>query len=477
MTIKIDFKNKKSQNIKNIMNKNYSSIQELSRFSSIETEQLQLYINGYFGILNDYLDLSLVLECDINDILDTDNYIKWVYETQVKEQKMFDRYSLDISFVEKICNSFANYYHYFKNSEKNLDKRKYGTNPDHWNFFTATLDRIRSTSYYLKYFDPKQFNHGKIALAFYDLLGHVYNLSSYTNELLKYFNITVPFSDKHVVFTSTRSLTGNDDKYISYLRALVSSNHSIATSQHKDYIGKNDTHNSPFASWDSHSINGVPYDINILIRTNSKSIYDYYISTTELYKYIQMKLYSLVLVLEKLEIEVQNNKNKCASEILKKEEEFDEFYQYVEYLNSEHEIRICNQRPETYEFYTLLFNMKINEECIYINDINAYKQKVKDEIINRSNFIETLDYSNYNHIFDELYMMYSNFINENDLGYELSHISFNTNNIGYSSSSRINSKIILNKIYNDEVDFDVYTDDELLVILNAALYKVSIKET
>lgn len=473
MTINSNIDNNKKVNIKYIMQEKNIEINDLSRFSNIGIDKLRLYLNGEFGDLNDFLDLSTTLDCDISKILDTNNYIKWIYETRVKETDKFDRHILDVTFVERICNLFGSYYHYFQNNEKILNNKKYGDNPDHWNFFTAILDRIRDTSYYLKHFDPKQFNHGKIALAFYDLLGHVYNLSSYINDLLNYFNIPISSKNKHVIFTSARSSTGNDDKYIRYLRALVSSNHSIATSQHSDYIIKGDTHYSPFASWDSRVIDGVPYDINVLIRNNSKTLYDYYISTTEIYKYIQMKLYSLLLVLEALELEVIKKKHSFSNIKLINKDIFNEFYEYIEYLNKEHKIRIGNFSPETYEFYSLLFQIKTNQNSLYIKDINDYKEKVKDEVIKRSVFIQTLDDNDYNYMFDDLYMMHSNYINENNLGYELGHISFRSNNNGYEISSRINSKIILKKIFNNTDNFDSYDDDELLVILNAALYKVS----
>ncbi len=473
MTIISNVDNNKKVNIKNIMQEKNIGINDLSRFSNIRIDKLQLYLNGEFGDLNDFLDLSSALGCDISKILDTDNYIKWIFETRVKEKNNFDRHSLDVTFVDKTCNILANYYHYFKYSEKKLSKSTYGEYPDHWNLFTAILDRIRDSSYYIKKANPHEIKRGLIALSFYDLLGHVYNLSSYINDLLNYFNVPIPSNDKHVIFTSTRSLTGNDDKYIKYLRSLVSSNHSIATSKHSDYIDKGDTHYSPFASWDSRVIDGVSYDINVVIRNNSETLYDYYISTTEIYKFIQMKLYSLLLVLEALELQVIKKRH-CFSAIkLKNEDDFNEFYKYIEYLNNEHQIRIGNERPETYEFYSLLFKTKLNDDSFYHKDINIYKEVVKTEIKKRSIYLQTLKIEDYNELFDHLYIMYSDYINDNDLGYEIGHVSYLTDNVGSSIASRINAVTILNKIYNNKNKYEEYNNEELLIILNAALYKVS----
>ena len=69
--------------------------------------------------------------------------------------------------------------------------------------------------------------------------------------------------------------------------------------------------------------------------------------------------------------------------------------------------------------------------------------------------------------------MYSDYINDNDLGYEIGHVSYLIDNIDSSTVSRINAVTILNKIYNNKNKYEEYNNEELLIILNAALYKVS----
>ncbi len=77
-----------------------------------------------------------------------------------------------------------------------------------------------------------------------------------------------------------------------------------------------------------------------------------------------------------------------------------------------------------------------------------------DRFINKTkNFLSNIKIEDYNELFDDLYIMYSDYINDNVLGYEIGHLSYLTDNVGSSIASRINAVNILNKIYNNKDNY------------------------
>ena len=467
-------KNNKSNNIELLLVKNGMDKEDLSYSANIDIDKLELYLNGEFGNIDDFLNIKQALNCGLRDIVNTKDYFKWQYETNLNNSMFFTKDDIDVSFVMRLCNFIGSYYEFFRHNNYDINIKKYGNVENHWNFITAILDRIRDSAAYIKFYNPKHYKGSKIAFGFYDLIGHVYNLNSYINDFHDYFNIKYKkiLSDDHLFFSQLIGRDGSDDDFIKYLRALVYSNHSISTIAHKFYIEKGDIHISPFALWENKKINDKLYDVNVLLRTNTKSIYDFYISTSEVYKFIQCKLYSLIFVLEALENKSEDRINELRKTKIKTLDEFSSLSNYINYLKDEHDIRIGNNVTEIYEFYAKLFDNEWPLKDGFYDFVQDYKKEIEEEIHKRAKYLSSLLEEDYNKRFEDLYIIHSKFIEDHKLGYETSHLTFNYD-VFYSQSSRINAYQIIKTIDNNNHNYYGYTDEELFIIVCSLLYKVS----
>ncbi len=468
-------KNDKSKNIKLFLDNIVKDKANLSYSTNIDINKLERYLNGEFGEINDFLNLKQSLDCSLKDIVNTKDYFKWLYDTNLNNSMFFTKENLDVSFVVRLCNSIGSYYEFFRHNNHAINVRRYGNVENHWNFITAILDRIRDSSAYIKYYDPRHYKDSKIAFGFYDLIGHVYNLNSYINDLHDYFKLKYKniLSADHLFFSQMIGENGSDDDFIKYLRALVYSNHSVSTSAHRFYIQKGDIHISPFSLWENREVNDKTYDVNVLLRTNTKSIYDFFISTSEVYKFIQYKLYSLIFILEALENKYEDRINELRNTKMKTLDEFSGLSKYIDYLKHEHDNRIGNNVTEIYEFYSKLFDKKWSTKDYFFDYVRDFKVEVEEEIHKRAKYLSTIMEENYNRRFEDLYIMYSSFIEKHNLGYETSHLYFNED-VFHSHSSRLNAHKIIKTIdQNNNNNYYEYTDEELLIIVCSLLYKVS----
>lgn len=463
-------KNSKAKVITEKLSKNNASIIVLEEYTLLDIKRIKSYLVGDFGPLEDFILISEFFNCNLTDIIDTKKYYEWYYRQYLEGFNEFKNSDLKIDFALKLCNKIGFHYHYFKNNNFKINERKYGNVENHWNFITTILDRIRDSSEYIKYYDVKHYKQSKIAFGFYDLINHVYNLSSFINDLNSYLKVNnekYKIKEGHLIFSNPKNLNGNDDSYMSYLRSLVSSNHSISTSKHRNYIEKKDTHFSPFSYWENNRMDDNYYDVTIILRTNSESIWNYYASTSEIYKYIQLKLLSIIFILEELYFKKNERLKLSKNTKIKDESDFNNMVDYINYLNKEHDFRIGNDYQETYNFYSKYISFEWNHEK-YKDIIIDYQKEMSNEIKNRGKYIQSLDESDYNSRFEELLLPISNFIHDNNLGYELSHINISFND-QMDDSSRINSKLILSKMDID-IDLNELTDDEIIMILNSMLY-------
>ena len=174
-------KNNKSNNIELLLVKNGMDKEDLSYSANIDIDKLELYLNGEFGNIDDFLNIKQALNCGLRDIVNTKDYFKWQYETNLNNSMFFTKDDIDVSFVMRLCNFIGSYYEFFRHNNYDINIKKYGNVENHWNFITAILDRIRDSAAYIKFYNPKHYKGSKIAFGFYDLIGHVYNLNSYIN--------------------------------------------------------------------------------------------------------------------------------------------------------------------------------------------------------------------------------------------------------------------------------------------------------
>lgn len=263
-----------------------------------------------------------------------------------------------------------------------------------WNSLCAIMDRIDDLVIYL---NEKELNNGRwkrCAFDFFEFIEQSAVLIECIDEAYKIYGIDSPKSNnifKHKTFNdnyinqsgkSYEKLKTSDKDYFEYIRAL-SSVHPSKTDRHKEFQLA-DLEVSPFVVWKGgiYSLDSrcdgeivlVTYSNGSESLLTNKSIY-----INEIFNFIKFKYYSLNSLSKHIE-KYNKNQIKCfRNKKMKREEDFESYNKYLDYLIEESRDRCCDLEDSIQEVKSILNckNIKSDNKVKYDKYCNALKFSIK----------------------------------------------------------------------------------------------------
>lgn len=263
-----------------------------------------------------------------------------------------------------------------------------------WNSICAIMDRIDDLVIYL---NEKKLNNGKwkrCAFDFFEFIEQAAVLIECIDEAYKIYGIEPPKSNnifKHKTFNEDyieqarkkmKKLKTSDNDYFGYIRAL-SSVHPSKTNKHIEFQLAN-LEVSPFVVWKDkiHSL-GSRCDGEIVMVTYSNGS-EYFLTNksifiNEVFNFIKFKYYSLNYLSKSIKKYNERNIKILRDTKLKKNEEFDNYSDYLDYLIEESKKRCPNLEDDIKEVKSILkCTGFINEnEAKYTKYCNSLKYAMK----------------------------------------------------------------------------------------------------
>ncbi len=373
------------------------------------------------------------------------------------------------------------------NEQLNISyKKKYGKHRA-WHKICAIMDRLDDTVNYLNTLKLNTGKYRRSAFDFYDFMNNASVVVDCIKELAKIFDIP-----DNKIKRSTDIFgqfgydgKGTDENYFEYLRSLCSV-HPVETSRHKKYQA-NDFECSPFVIWN----NGIlSYDNDCDIYTvvytskdgdNNKRI-PIYIS--QVFEYVKTRLDFVGEITNAIDQYQKQVISDLKSRPIKKQEEFDNYVDYLRNLNIELEDRYGSENFYCFDDIIKLFELKFSNTDNQ-NKLELYLSALKYAITFEHNRLQNMSNTGFGNngmlypeehvetsLFMELYSPRSESDEQRKYGYNIEKIEYLGYNADYGNIQ--NAYILLEEalpFLERYVSFEGAQDDfECYALVQVALY-------
>lgn len=314
------------------------------------------------------------------------------------------------------------------NEQQNISYNKTYGKYRAWDKICAIMDRLDDTVGYLSQLKLNTGKYQRSAFDFFDFMNNAAVVMDCITDLAKIFEV----QDEEIK-TSTEVFNelgkdgkGTDKKYFEYLRSLCSV-HPVETSRHKRYQ-ENDFECSPYVVWNDKRIwTNDDSDIYAVVYTNKDgdSFKRVQIYINQIFKYVSKRVDFIETIITHIDKYQQGIIESYRNSKIKREEDFDNYIDYLKNLKKEVEIRYGNDSFHNFDYLIELFELELsknnNEE-----KMDLYKNALKYAIRFEHNSIQNMSYDG----FENNGLLYPQKNLETSLLYELEspHSSSNERN-------------------------------------------------
>ncbi|GAA0735337.1 hypothetical protein [Clostridium oceanicum] len=272
-------------------------------------------------------------------------------------------------------------------------KKKYRA----WDKICAIMNRLDDTVYYLNGLKLNTGIYTRSAFDFYNFMNAASVVIDCIKELSKIFDVpNDKFKKSTEIFNqSGKDGKGTDEKYFEYLRSLCSV-HPVETSRHKRYQD-NDVECSPYVIWNNRRIwINDNCDIHAVVYTSkdkniNKRVQIY---IPQIFKYVKTRLEFVGEIINAIDKYQKQVICDLRNTPIKKEEEFDNYVEYLRNLNKELKERFGLEVWHPFDNIINLFELRLSNPQNQ-HKINLYLNVLRYAISFEHNSIQNMSYKGF----------------------------------------------------------------------------------
>ncbi len=364
-----------------------------------------------------------------------------------------------------------------------------------WNRVCALMDRIQDTVYYLNSLVIKYSSYNTDVFDVYNMINHSAVLVDCVYEIARLYHVDMSIlSGQYDVFCQRgKNNDGNDKLFFEYIRSLCSV-HPFETNRCKEYVDT-DFECCPYVSWKSqYERKNTNYDLTAVVYTNAEGNHykEISISIDQIMKYVK-KVYETLesTVIPGIKKYFEDEKNKLRNQPMKKETDFDDYVEYVEYLKMAEDERIGDDRLLYFDFAISFLSASFSKDK-NIRNLEKFQNAQKFALRFYHNALQNICFCGYSNtgikcseneeeltLFDCLFRLecYSDYVNNKNHHtfskmYELHPYYVER---GYSSAFTLTLLKGHRAFFEKYVDLDEAQGyEEYFVLMNVALYMDSL---
>ena len=369
---------------------------------------------------------------------------------------------------------------YFKDKQNKYIKHRA------WDKICAIMDRLDDTVNHLNGLELNAGRYKQSAFDFYEFMNNASVVVDCIKELIKIFDVP---NDKIKRSTEIFDLLGSDGKgtdenYFEYLRSLCSV-HPVETSRHKRYQA-NDFECSPYVLWNDRRIRwNDDCDIYAVVYTNKDGVTNkrvrIYIS--QIFEYVKTRLTFVAEITKAIDKYQKQVLSDLSSRPIKKEEEFDNYIDYLRTLDKELKERDGADNFSEFDFVIKLFELKLSNPLN--NMMNLYLNVLKYAIAFEHNRLQNMSYMGFKNngllhpecnietsLYNELCSPHSGSAEQIKYSYNLEKISYLSYDSGHDNKQWAYIQLKKARIFLDKyVSFEGAKGDfEHYALVHLALY-------
>lgn len=288
------------------------------------------------------------------------------------------------------------------NEEKNItfNKRFYfKENEDHpaWDKICAIMDRLDDTVDYLNRLKLNTGKYNRSAFDFYDFMNNASVVVDCVKELAKIFDVSNDKIKKSTDIFNQLGSDGNgtDENYFEYLRSLCSV-HPVETSRHKRYQA-NKFECSPYVMWNNRDIwYDDDCDIYAIVYTSKDG--EFYkrvrIYISQIFEYVKTRFDFVVEITNAIDQYQKHVISNLKNRPIKKENEFDNYINYLKNLDKELEDRYGSECSYSFGDIIKLFELRLSNPENQ-NKMNLYLNALKYAIEFEHNSMQNMSYEGF----------------------------------------------------------------------------------
>jgi hypothetical protein len=333
------------------------------------------------------------------------------------------------------------------NEEQNISyNKRYGKHRA-WDKICAIMDRLDDTAYFLNELKLNTGKYKRSAFDFFDFMNNASVIVDCIKELAKIFNVPDDrIKNSTEVFNQPGTDgKGTDDHYFAYLRSLCSV-HPVETSHHKRYQA-NDFECSPYVVWNNRTFWHDDCDIYAVVYTSKDedTIKRVPIYIQQIFEYVKTRLNFVTEITNTIDRYQKQVISDLRSRPIKKENEFDNYIDYLKSLNQERQERYGSDSFYSFDHIIKLFELKLSNPQNKFK-MNLYLNAIKYAIAFEHNSMQSMSIEGFENngllyfersietsLYIELYSPHSRSDEQRRYGYNFEKINYLTYDSGYSN--------------------------------------------
>ena len=251
-----------------------------------------------------------------------------------------------------------------ENSNVTLNKRHHSHKLEReipsWNQICALTDRIKDTAEYLNQmeFNPELYQGS--AFDFYNFMAQALVMDNCISSLSRIFGVNTKSEDRSCeVFNQPgKNNKGSDRRYFEYLRALCSI-HPGMTSDFEETYQRSDGECCPYVIWSSTPLREGDLIARVYLTDEEKTSVTISIYMDQVLEYVRRR-YAIIGKIIKAVLEYKEQTIQALIETqMRTQDEFDDYFDYLEYLRKETETRFPDQSGYQITFVIRALKTKI----------------------------------------------------------------------------------------------------------------------
>ena len=305
----------------------------------------------------------------------------------------------------------------------------------------AIMDRLDDTVSFLNGLELNTGKYKRSAFDFYDFMNNASVVLDCIKELMKIFKVPDDTIKKSTgIFNQLGSDgKGTDEKYFEYLRSLCSV-HPVETSRHIRYQA-NDFECSPYVVWNDRTIwSNDDCDIYAVVYTskdgdNNKRVQMY---IPQIFDFVKTRLDFIAEIINAIDRYQKQVISDFMNRPIKKEEEFNNYIDYLRNLNKEQKDRYGIEISDSFDYTIRLFQLNLSNPHNQ-RKMNLYLNALKYAIEFEHNSMQNMSYIGFenNGLFyteiDSETSLYIKLNSPNSDSNEIIRYAYNLEKIGYLS--------------------------------------------
>ncbi|WP_077701973.1 hypothetical protein [Virgibacillus dokdonensis] len=356
-----------------------------------------------------------------------------------------------------------------------------------WDKICAIMDRLDDTVDYLNGLELNTGKYNRSAFDFFDFMNNASVVVDCVKELAKIFDVPDDRIKKSIaIFNQVgKDGAGTDEKYFAYLRSLCSV-HPVETSRHKSYQD-NDFECSPFVTWNNGRV-WIDDDCDIYAVVYTSKDEDNFkrvrIFISQIFAFVKTRLEFLLEIINSIDEYQKQVISNFKQKIIKKENEFSNYIDYLRNLNTEQIERYGSEIWYPFDPIINLFELKLTNNKNQ-NKMDLYLNALKYAIEFEHNSIQNMSEGGFENngllyheenkettLYCELYSPYSGSDEQKRYSYNLEKISYLGYDSGYNNKQWAYIQLQeLRPFLEKYVSFKgVESDFELYALVQLALY-------